>query len=66
VKAGRKPAKGLIEVSTTGGLGQSVMQQSAQSVLDELDVTLGLVMSEVSRDFVRKWLLACTAEAQTA
>jgi hypothetical protein len=38
--AGRKPVK-LIEVSTAGGLVQSIMQQSAQSVLDELDVTLG-------------------------
>lgn len=38
---GKSKARGLIEVSTSGGLGQSIMQQSAQSVLDELDVTLG-------------------------
>lgn len=38
--AARKPLK-LIEVSTSGGLAQSIMQQSAQSVLEELDVTLG-------------------------
>jgi hypothetical protein len=36
----RKPVA-LTEVSTSGGLAQSVMQQSAQSVLDEVDVTLG-------------------------
>ena len=37
----KKPVRGLIEVSTSGGLAQSVMQSSAQTVLDELDVTLG-------------------------
>lgn len=37
----RKPTRGLIEVSTSGGLSKSVMQSSPQSILEELEVTLG-------------------------
>lgn len=38
---GKRQPRGLIDVSTSGGMGQSIMQASAQSVLDELSVTLG-------------------------